>query len=52
MFDPNSMLTTLSVAVAAFASLTLVMSRIIPDDYDRRAPVRRTITPDARRRRP
>lgn len=52
MFDPNSMLATLAVAVAVFASLTLVLSRIIPDHYDRRAPVRRTIASDARKRRP
>jgi len=46
MFDPNLTLATLAVAIAALASMTLILSRIIPDEYDRRAPVRlRTANP-------
>jgi hypothetical protein len=48
MFDPNSMLAALAVAVAVLTSATIVLSRVIPDEYDRRAPVRRRI--DQRRR--
>jgi len=43
MFDPNSTLATLAVAIAVLASVTLLLSRIIPDEYDRRVPVRRRI---------
>jgi hypothetical protein len=44
------MLTTLAIAIVVFASATLVLSRIIPDEYDRRVPVRR-ISDVGRRRR-
>ncbi|HEX4183354.1 MAG TPA: hypothetical protein VHY34_08850 [Caulobacteraceae bacterium] len=40
MFDANTLLATLGVAIITLASLTLVLSRIIPDEYDRRVPVR------------
>jgi hypothetical protein len=50
MTDPNSMLATLAIAIAVFASATLVLSRIIPDEYDRRAPVRRNSSTGRRRR--
>jgi hypothetical protein len=43
MFDPNSMLETLAVAVIVLTSVTLVLSRIIPDEYDRPTPIRRRI---------
>lgn len=43
MFDPSSTLATLAVAVFVLASVTLVLSRIIPDEYDRAVPVRRRI---------
>ncbi len=43
MFDANTALATLGVAVIALASLTLVLSRIIPDEYDRRASIRNRI---------
>jgi len=45
MFDPNSTLATLVVGIFVLASATLVLSRIIPDEYDRRVPVRRRIAP-------
>ncbi len=35
MFDPSSTLATLAVAVFVLASVTLVLSRIIPDEYDK-----------------
>jgi len=50
MSDPNSMLATLVVATSVLASVTLVLSRIIPDEYDRRAPVRRRISAERPRR--
>ena len=51
MSDPNSMLATLAVAVVVVSSATLVLSRIIPDEYDRRVLVRRRVDPAAGRRR-
>ena len=45
MIDTYSMLATLVVASAVLASVLLVLSRIIPDEYDNRAPVRRRIEP-------
>jgi hypothetical protein len=49
MSDPNTMLATLAVAAFVLASVTLVLSRIIPDEYDRRA-VRRRIDNSLSRR--
>jgi hypothetical protein len=49
MFDPNSVLATLAIAIVVFASASLVLSRIIPDDYDQRAPARRAAHPTRRR---
>jgi len=49
MADPNTLLATLAVAIVVFATLSLVLSRIIPDEYDQRAPARRRITPAPRR---
>jgi len=43
MFDPNATLATLAVAIVVLTSATLVLSRIIPDEYDRAVPVRRRI---------
>ncbi len=43
MFDPNSTLAALAVAILILTSATLVLSRIIPDEYDRAVPVRRRI---------
>ncbi len=43
MFDPNTMFAALAVAVAVLTSATIVLSRVIPDEYDRRAPARRRI---------
>ncbi len=43
MFDTYSMLATLVVASAILASVSLLLSRIIPDEYDGRVPVRRRI---------
>lgn len=43
MVDPPALLATLVIAIAVLASVTLVLSRIIPDEYDRRATVRRQI---------
>jgi hypothetical protein len=48
MFDPNTMFAALAVAVAMLASATIVLSKVIPDEYDRRAPVKRRV--DQRRR--
>ena len=50
MFDPQAMLASLIVATVVLTSVTLVLSRIIPDEYDRRAPVRRRISSSAGRR--
>jgi hypothetical protein len=50
MSDPNSLLATLAIAIVVFTCATVVLSRIIPDDYDRRAPVRRRATSNAIRR--
>jgi hypothetical protein len=41
MLDLNSLLATLTAATAVLTSLTLVLSRIIPDEYDDGAPVSR-----------
>jgi hypothetical protein len=49
MSDPQALLTSLVVTATVLASVTLVLSRIIPDEYDRRAPVRRRIDPAPRR---
>jgi hypothetical protein len=40
MSDPNAVLATLAAAAAVLASVSLVLSRLIPDEYDRRVPVR------------
>jgi hypothetical protein len=50
MFDPHAMLAFLAVATIVLTSVTLVLSRIIPDEYDQRAPVRRRIDPARRDR--
>jgi hypothetical protein len=50
MFDTYSLLATLLAVSAALAALSLVLSRIIPDDYDNRVPARRRIEPDRRPR--
>jgi hypothetical protein len=50
MLDPNTALATLGVAIIILGSLTLVLSRIIPDEYDRRAPVRPRIESGISRR--
>ena len=49
MFDPHAMLASLVVATIVLTSVTLVLSRLIPDEYDRHAPVRRRIDSSARR---
>jgi hypothetical protein len=41
MPDLNSLLVALTAATAVLTSLTHVLSRIIPDEYDDRAPVSR-----------
>jgi hypothetical protein len=43
MFDTNTVLATLGLAVIALSSLTLVLSRIIPDEYDQRASIRNRV---------
>jgi hypothetical protein len=43
MFDPHSVIATLVVATFVLASVSLVLSRIIPDEYDRGAPVRQRV---------
>jgi len=45
MFDSYSMLTTMVVAALVLASVSLVLSRIIPDEYDNRALARSRIEP-------
>ena len=37
MFDPDATLAALTIALAALALATIVLSRVIPDEYDRRA---------------
>jgi hypothetical protein len=50
MIDLNTLLAAVAVSVAVLTSATLVLSRIIPDEYDRRVPVRSRIDPRLRRR--
>ena len=50
MFDTYSMLAMLLAASTVLASLSLVLSRIIPDEYDNRVLARRRIEPDRRPR--
>jgi hypothetical protein len=50
MFDPQYTLASLALAITVLMSVTLVLSRIIPDEYDRRAPVRRRVDQGASRR--
>jgi hypothetical protein len=45
MMEPETMFATVAIAAIVLASVTLVLSRIIPDDYDNRVPVRRRIEP-------
>jgi hypothetical protein len=40
MSDPNAVLATLAAAAIVLASVSLVLSRLIPDEYDRRVAVR------------
>ena len=43
MFDTYSMLATLVAASAVLASVAVLLSKIIPDEYDNPAPARRRI---------
>ena len=43
MLDTQSMLATLAVATVILTAVTVVLSRIIPDEYDGLQPVRRRI---------
>ncbi len=43
MFDPDATFAALTIALAALALASIVLSRVIPDEYDRRAPVRQRI---------
>ena len=50
MLDAHSMLASLAVAIAVLMSVTLVLSRVIPDEYDRRAPAKRRASQPPQRR--
>jgi hypothetical protein len=50
MFDPDTTLTAIAIALAVLTSATIVLSRIIPDEYDRRVVVRQQIDPRRRLR--
>ena len=50
MYDTQSMIAALAVATLVLTAVTVVLSRIIPDEYDGLKPVRRRIeSPDQRR---
>jgi Mg2+/Co2+ transporter CorB len=50
MLDTQSMLATLAIATAVLTAVTVVLSRIIPDEYDGLQPARRRIEPREMRR--
>ena len=43
MLDTQSMLATLALATVVLTAVTVVLSRIIPDEYDGLKPARRRI---------
>jgi hypothetical protein len=45
MFEPDAILAAIMIAAGLLTSATIVLSRIVPDEYDRRVPARTRVDP-------